>query len=397
MAEQRRRWLGYCLIALAGVVAACGAVAGTRHRPKVVQSSIQCGHWCVLRCCEILGLPTDVAAVQGLLDYHPDGHSMAELAQVLDRLGIETEGRLESIGELGHGPLPAIAHLTEPDHFVVVVSVDQDYVHIFDGGGQRKARAVEDFRQRWSGNVLHVTNKRGHDVVAGADGPRIELETLHVDKGIVPVQGGAVPFDFGFQNAGTRDLRILAIQTTCGCPVEGPRRPIPPGGEATLTMHYRPPKQGGPFTHYVTVKTNDPQRSLIRIRASGFADVGVEVMPSTIAFGRVAVGTPRVVHCFVRYAGERKSLVIESVKSSPPEVADVTWRQFENDDPEWLRRSLPAKREGVQIERPVRIIEVSFSPRPGAPAHLQGTIDINTSAKGFEKLSVPFIASIAPD
>jgi ABC-type bacteriocin/lantibiotic exporter with double-glycine peptidase domain len=74
-----------------------------------------------------------MSAITGLLPRAPNGHSMLQIADALRTIGFRTEGRRETLDGLRRQAGPCIAHLTDPEHFVVVVGVGNERVHLFDG------------------------------------------------------------------------------------------------------------------------------------------------------------------------------------------------------------------------------------------------------------------------
>jgi ABC-type bacteriocin/lantibiotic exporter with double-glycine peptidase domain len=120
----------------------------------------QCGHWVVLRCCEILGVPLEMEDVMRLLPFRPQGHSMSSLKKTLEAIGLRVEARKARFGTLVTGRFHVIAHL-QPDHYVVVFRADERYVTLFDGYGRRVRRAAPEFQKQWSGKILRVSRPSG--------------------------------------------------------------------------------------------------------------------------------------------------------------------------------------------------------------------------------------------
>jgi hypothetical protein len=152
----------------------------------------------------------------------PTGHSLFQIAEVLQEIGLETEGRQEPESNFKNLTFPLIAHLNNPDHFIVVSGVDNDEIHIFDGDGQRVTNDISLFFKRWRGEVLlvrkpsqskHLPCYLPH--ISGV--PLIQFESLILDLGTVPATGELVPFEFVFKNVGDRDLIINEIHPDCSC------------------------------------------------------------------------------------------------------------------------------------------------------------------------------------
>lgn len=120
---------------------------------------------------------------------------------------------------------------------------------------------------------------------APKDAPRIAVNEIKKDLGIVSQRNGVVTTEFTIKNDGKSDLIIDKLSPSCGCTsaslvyqgTEGPRfymaghgqdEPdanwqvaIAPGAEATVKVYYDPtvhPELVGPVTRTVSVHSNDP-------------------------------------------------------------------------------------------------------------------------------------------
>lgn len=387
--------LAVSLFALAAAGAAGGMLASTPvARSGIVHSSLQCGHWCVLRCCELFGVQMDLALIQELLPYDLRGHSLAQLGDALGAVGLEAQGRLETaIGTLRE-QVPCVAHLQDPDHFVVVVAVDDERVHVYDGAGQRTTRTLREFGQRWSGYLLTVRRTTPTEVAPppGEPRPDIRFSALMVDKGVVAARGEHVRFEFPFQNIGSADLSILSVECSCSCLlVEKPSKLVPPSAKAQLSIVYQPPTRGGPFQHEILVRTNVPGRRWVRLKAAGFADTGIEVVPSRIDLGAVVAGKPHLSYCFVHDPREWQSASLTNVTSSIP---GLTTTHYSNQDPEFVRRCVPEGIESFTADPRVRVIQLTWTPDFELSSRVEGELHIHTTAKGFERITVPIVAKV---
>jgi hypothetical protein len=120
--------------------------------------------------------------------------------------------------------------------------------------------------------------------LAPADAPKIEMNEVDRDLGIVSQKLGVVSTDFEFENAGKSDLVIKQLSSSCGCTsaaifYEGKVGPtftmaghgkenptdwevaIKPGDSAILRVFYDPSTHGdftGAVTRTVSVFSNDP-------------------------------------------------------------------------------------------------------------------------------------------
>lgn len=115
----------------------------------------QCGHWAIMRCCELLGVPIEMQTILKLLPPKETGSSVLELRDVFRKIGLEAVGKRETLKGLLGGPFPAIAHLGG-DHFVTVSAADDEVVRFFDGSGRVAAMTVSEFEKKWTGALLVV-------------------------------------------------------------------------------------------------------------------------------------------------------------------------------------------------------------------------------------------------
>lgn len=172
-----------------------------RDAPRGAPQTAQCAHWCVRRCCELLGAPVELPTIMERLPPREGGHSMLEMAQLLRDIGFQVDGLNETIESILSKPTPRIVHLADPDHFVVVVGATPERVHLFDSEGRRTSRPVKDFLQKWTGRSLLV--RRAEPLIAlpaftsvepkDERLPRIQFETLFTESIELAVPGKTCP------------------------------------------------------------------------------------------------------------------------------------------------------------------------------------------------------------
>lgn len=106
----------------------------------------------------------------------------------------------------------------------------------------------------------------GYSLVAcGGNDPKIEVETAAIDLGEV-VNGEVVVRDVAVKNAGSADLTVESVSTSCGCTQASLNlMTIPPGGSATLHIEFdsgaHGPELTGALVRQVFVVSNDPQQA----------------------------------------------------------------------------------------------------------------------------------------
>lgn len=130
-----------------------------------------------------------------------------------------------------------------------------------------------------------------NELVAEApeDRPIILIEPESIDLGEVSMAKGNVETVFKVKNIGKSDLKILGMETSCGCTtavlkVDGKKSPVfgmsdnptgwsetlKPGQEAELVAVFDPAHHGpegtGPATRTISVRSNDPIDSFKKIQ-----------------------------------------------------------------------------------------------------------------------------------
>jgi hypothetical protein len=356
----------------------------------------QCGHWCVLRCCELLGAPLDMEAVLQIMPSRPEGHTLLELANALKKVGFEVESRRESLKAAGRAGVPCIVHLAEPDHFAVLFGAEGDRLHLFDGAGQRKTLARAALAQRWSGNVMYVRRPAGSGplpaMLRGSDpsAPCIQFDRLYADAGQVRSGDEATIFTFPFHNMGSAPLLVQAVKTGCDCMQSTkPEHPIPPGGTGAIELHFHPGvTSGGSFLHTAAVKTNDPHFPVIVLRAGGTANVGVYVVPKAVDLGDIAVGASKSTMCFILSTGDAGEVTVKEVASS---FENAAIERCKPDDEllgrQW--RGLKRVECGNCKTSLVAMVRVRVSSEGRAPGPFHEVMRVFTNIQGCEEIAVP--------
>jgi hypothetical protein len=375
-------------------VCAC-VLAGTPRETPSRNPIPQCGHWVILRCCQILGVPVEMEEVLVWLPPNERGHNMLALSRTLRRIGLHAEGRQQSLDKLKTGPFPVIAHL-EPDHYVAVTGVDDNYIYLFDGTGRRRMSSWREFAQQWTGRVLRVwRDPRDGPLpeffVWRRGVPRIQFQTLLLDKGEIRRGEDKVEFVFPIRNAGKADLIVQKIHADCACiEAQKPTEPIRPGGQGTITLVYKSVAGSGPFSYEALVQTNDPATPLVKLTAAGSTSPAVQLEPSALSLGRIIYGRTKTTTWHMRYTGD-VPLQVEKIEYSGTPL-DVTWRLLDVND---LTQSVPAREHSIGlVGRNRHAVEMSFGPRSKEPGKIEGTLMVSTNIEGFERITLPVQAEM---
>ena len=267
----------------------------------------QCAHWCILRSCELLGVPMDLSTIKKRLPSNPDGHSVLEISETLQSLGLASSAEQENLQSLREGSFPVIVHIGS-HHFVTVSSIVGSSVRAYDGAGRLVVMSASRFESRWDGVTLHVRRPENLQARRGGNSaglPAAEFETLIIDRGEVPCNGEELVYDFRFTNKGSAPLIIKDVRADCKCMgVDKPEAPIAPGAVGTITLRYMPRYEGGGFTHNAVVRSNDPWFPLVRLTAAGNTDTRVRVAPESCNLGKIAAGSTGSGVVFLHYTGD---------------------------------------------------------------------------------------------
>lgn len=398
MGQNRELFWGVAVGTVIGLIIGLAVVVHRARSGALSASSPDdeplCGHWAVRRTCELLGAPVTMDEIRKRMPARENGHNLLEISTLLEEVGFEVEARKETWETLQQGQFPCIVHFNQPEHFTVVSSVSAGRVHLFDTEGRRTAMLANSFNDRFSGNVLWVRKRSLSDAYpafageAAAGAPRIQFDTLLLDRGNVAQTGEDLLFRFPFRNLGGRELLVKNVRTGCDCiQSHVPVRSIAPGKGAIIELTYHPASNNGPFYNEATVETNDPLNPSATLKLTGYSDWHLDVSPKGVWFGNVVPGRKHEALCFVRSPDQAAEFEILGVQCS---VAGTTADFFRTTDHVKLAEILPP---GVSVERhvlPVWCVVVSFQPDESRTAEApNGTLEIITNAPGSERLVLP--------
>jgi predicted double-glycine peptidase len=272
------------------------AVATTDKLTQITGISYPCGVWAVKRSCDILGVPATVAQVNRLLGAEKKAHSLLELKNALEALGMNCTGRRVELNDLVNCKVPAILHLEEPLHFVVLASVNDGFLNCFDGDGRRARVPLAELGGRISGNVLELTRPATDVGKANVlSGPKAVFRTLCVELGVL--HHGAPPQDVSLQilNGGDAELIVENILSDCSCVKTEPSTiHIAPGDSGTIRARYTPAEHDRAFMRQIIMKTNDSQAPNVVAILAGSINSSTHIKPSRLELGKVSVG--RTIH-----------------------------------------------------------------------------------------------------
>ena len=112
-------------------------------------------------------------------------------------------------------------------------------------------------------------------------------------------------------------LTIRRVQSECLCmAAETPREPILPGQTASVRLVFVAPRKGLHYDKRILLHTDDPEHALIPIRIQAEVGLALEVRPSPLDFGVLALGEDREATVMVRNRASRPVRLTYSTSSA---------------------------------------------------------------------------------
>jgi len=120
--------------------------------------------------------------------------------------------------------------------------------------------------------------------------PAIVFESETCDLGSV-VQGEQPDCVFSFTNGGSDELRILAVEPTCGCTTALSSAPqLPAGARGSIRVVFDSEKFVGEVVKEVEVRANDPSRRNVTLRVKALVEPEIDFEPRVVTFEDVRPG-----------------------------------------------------------------------------------------------------------
>ena len=149
------------------------------------------------------------------------------------------------------------------------------------------------------------------------DGPRAVFVTPHKNFGELWA-GTELTHVFTVKNTGTKTLKILKVKASCGCTQTGYDKQIAPGAEGKISTKLRTRNFNGKFSKIVTVTTNDPDNTTVRLELSGIAKQHITVEPRTANFKNVQPDeTLKKTVTITNNSAQPLELTLEQVRAGP--------------------------------------------------------------------------------
>lgn len=195
-------------------------------------------------------------------------------------------------------------------------------------------------------------------------GPKLLVQPMKYDFGTV-TQGETVTHSFILTNNGGDLLKIIHVQTSCGCTAATPERnELAPGESTNLEVTFNSTGRYGAQKKNITIKSNDPENPLLKLTLTGSvnksndpnAKVPVIYFSETKHdFGKVKEGD--VVEYTFQFGNNGKApLKIKDVKTSCGcTAALVSNEQLEPGDSSTLKVKLDTKNRKGKMSRTITI------------------------------------------
>jgi hypothetical protein len=151
--------------------------------------------------------------------------------------------------------------------------------------------------------------------------PRIQLLDPNYNFGTV-TNGVPVVHTFKIRNAGSGNLVIGAVNTSCGCTAARPTRTtLAPGEESDIKVTFDTRFDKGPATRTITVLNNDSKDPQAELTIKGDVKVQVAATPSEVAFGNIKHGTEPTRQVLVTDLVNGRPLKITRISKSNPDIS----------------------------------------------------------------------------
>ena len=186
--------------------------------------------------------------------------------------------------------------------------------------------------------------------------------------------GPQLKHSFTIKNEGQAPLEISAVKPSCGCTIAGeyPRR-LEPGQSGEFPFAMNSSKLRGNFSKSITVTSNDPVTSSLRLTLRGEVKQYVEITPQTATFGRITDQEPKT-----------RELTIVNNTDKPLEL------ELKHEPSDKYVYKLDEVEKGKRYS-----LKVTASP-PFAEGTLNSSLTIATNIDEQKEIQVRTIATVPP-
>jgi len=267
----------------------------------------------VLGLVEVRGKEISAELRDQLLREHPQPVvSLFDVKTMAAELGFNLAGVQITLQELLDARRPAIIHLTEPDHFVLLLDGSKNSIRFWSGADGITIKPRAEVERQFDGNALVLRGGTAENT------PSLRFEDLDYDVGMIPVVQ-KIEHVFRFTNAGGKDVTIKSLGSSCSCTTafmdgaaDGKEITLKPGDSSgihvSFSVGYR-----GPVFHVVTATTSDPEYPIVYLTVHGFVPQDLQVIPSSILM-----------------VGEKGEEAARQIKVIGPQTMEITAVTAEN-------------------------------------------------------------------
>lgn len=357
----------------------------------------QCGHWVLSNACKLFGHTLPVAEAIKQLGSSQTGHSFHDLTTAFAANGIAAHGVRLNAEEIPTVQLPAVVHLRDPDHFMVLTKIEEGRVSLVDIHSQRLRVPFAVFLQRFSGNVLvlsrSATFQPNSERLPVSEHPLL-FDSLVCDLGTVDVQSGLI-FSFPVKNRSERTI-TLRVAPGCGClkPAQV-EMSVPAGQTAKVVFDY---VDAGRETDDLIAQTAEVfvegQSRSLKLEMRAIVKSRLAASPRALRFGLVSQSSiAQSRHILLRSLAE-PDWRLTSIRSGHEcvEVQECPWS-------ETLLNSIWPGIDAPNLDpASLKVLEVKLLPdRAKSPTEeINCEIVAETTLDGGRRIVIPVSASIGP-
>jgi len=166
--------------------------------------------------------------------------------------------------------------------------------------------------------------------------PRIELETDHLDMGVISNKGPS-SVQLEVRNTGGAPLEILSLAGSCpnciSATLETPV--IRPGASTTMTVIMNPFYiPGFETSKSISITSNDPGRRIVVLPVVCQVEPEFSIEPEAFTFGDVQKGQTVEQTMILRQVGD-DSVVIENILVNPPPIPGLEFEHHPLPEADW--------------------------------------------------------------
>lgn len=206
------------------------------------------------------------------------------------------------------------------------------------------------------------------------DKPKIVFEKLTHDFGKIYI-GEIVEYGFKFKNQGTSELVVNNVKSSCGCTAAlASKSHLLKDETGEIKVKFNPGRYVGKVSKSVTVNSNDPKNSSVKLTIAGEVIEEVSVKPKQINFGIIRKGDSCARSIEVRTIPELK-IDIKKAESPNPYI------------------SIKKEKTGDRSMHRFLVTLANYD----YIGKLSGIIFVYTSSSKQERLDIPFFGEIIGD